>query len=79
MEISNKIKEKLNSNKPALVVSGYFDSPNIVEYISSLNVDGIWMEGEHGPIDFSNVPNLSRACDLYGVTSIFRITSMSTD
>ena len=75
MEISNKIKEKLNSNKPALVVSGYFDSPNIVEYISSLNVDGIWMEGEHGPIDFSNVPNLSRACDLYGVTSIFRITS----
>ena len=39
MEISNKIKEKLNSNKPALVVSGYFDSPNIVEYISSLNVD----------------------------------------
>jgi len=75
MGISNKIKEKLNSNKPALVVSGYFDSPNIVEYISSLNVDGIWLEGEHGPIDFSNVPNLSRACDLYGVSSIFRITS----
>ena len=75
MEISNKIKGKLNSNKPALVVSGYFDSPNIVEYISSLNVDGIWLEGEHGPIDFSNVPNLSRACDLYGVSSIFRITS----
>ena len=38
MEISNKIKEKLNSNKPALVVSGYFDSPNIVEYISGSKV-----------------------------------------
>ena len=48
MEISNKIKEKLNSNKPALVVSGYFDSPNIVEYISSLNVDGIIPDSSFG-------------------------------
>jgi 2-keto-3-deoxy-L-rhamnonate aldolase RhmA len=71
----NKIKENLKSNKTSIVLSGYFDSPNYVEFISSLNVDGIWLEGEHGPIDFKDIPNLSRACDLYDVTSIFRITS----
>jgi len=71
----NKIKENLKSNKTSIVLSGYFDSPNYVEFISSLNVDGVWLEGEHGPIDFKDIPNLSRACDLYDVTSIFRITS----
>mgnify|MGYP001410203934 FL=1 len=71
----NKIKENLKLNKQSIVLSGYFDSPNQVEFISSLNVDGVWIEGEHGPIDFSDIPNISRACDIYGVTSIFRITS----
>ena len=71
----NKIKENLKSNKQSIVLSGYFDSPNQVEFISSMNVDGVWIEGEHGPIDFSDIPNISRACDIYGVTSIFRITS----
>jgi 2-keto-3-deoxy-L-rhamnonate aldolase RhmA len=71
----NKIKENLKLNKQSIVLSGYFDSANQVEFISSLNVDGIWIEGEHGPIDFSDIPNISRACDIYGVTSIFRITS----
>ena len=71
----NKIKENLKSNKQSIVLSGYFDSPNQVEFISSMDVDGVWIEGEHGPIDFSDIPNISRACDIYGVTSIFRITS----
>ena len=71
----NKIKENLKLNKQSIVLSGYFDSPNQVEFISSMNVDGVWIEGEHGPIDFSDIPNISRACDIYGVTSIFRITS----
>tara|TARA_B100000073_G_scaffold228005_1_gene190200 strand:+ start:7305 stop:8054 length:750 start_codon:yes stop_codon:yes gene_type:complete len=72
---SNKIKENLKSGKPSIVLSGYFDSPNYIEFISSLGVDGIWLEGEHGPIDFRDIPNISRACDLHNVTSIFRITS----
>ena len=71
----NKIKENLKLNKQSIVLSGYFDSPNQVEFISSMSVDGVWIEGEHGPIDFSDIPNISRACDIYGVTSIFRITS----
>ena len=42
-------------------------SKDFIEFISSLNVDGIWLEGEHGPIDFKDIPNLSRSCDLYDV------------
>lgn len=36
--------------------------------------DGVWVEGEHGPLSYSDLGNLSRACDLWGLTPIARVT-----
>ena len=38
-----------------------------------LDVDGIWLEGEHGGVDFADLGNLTRACDLWGKTSVVRV------
>ena len=35
--------------------------------------DGIWLEAEHGGIDFADISDLTRACDLWDKTSITRV------
>src|ERR1043166_8781577 len=41
--------------------------------LATLDVDGIWLEGEHGGVDYADLGNLTRACDLWGKTSIVRV------
>jgi 4-hydroxy-2-oxoheptanedioate aldolase len=37
--------------------------------------DGMWIETEHGPITWEQVAHMSRACDLWGMTSVCRVNS----
>jgi len=48
-------------------------NPDLVEFFGGMGFDGVWFEGEHGPVDFGDLPDLSRACDLWGMTSIARV------
>ena len=68
----NKIKENLSNGKIVAVPMGPF-STDIIEYFGALDYEGIWLEGEHGPVDFNNISDLTRACDLWGITSIVRV------
>ncbi|MBS57492.1 MAG: hypothetical protein CL735_01865 [Chloroflexi bacterium] len=73
MEIrENIIKRKLSAGEIATVVSG-FNSPDIIDFLGQFGFDGVWIEAEHGPIDFSDIPNLTRASDLWGMSSIVRV------
>ena len=73
MEIRpNRVKHKLAKGEVAFVVSGVHD-PDLIDLIGPYGADGFWLEGEHGPVDFENVSNMARACDLWGVTSLARI------
>ena len=38
-----------------------------------MGFDGIWLEGEHGGVDYGDIGDLTRACDLWGLTSIARV------
>lgn len=68
----NKVKHKLASGEFAAVVGGYLNA-DLVEFLGQLGFDGIWIEAEHGPVDFADLGNLTRACDLWGTASIVRI------
>ena len=35
--------------------------------------DGVWLEGEHGPLDYGDIGDLGRACDLWGMTAVARV------
>ena len=70
----NKIKRKLaNGELTTVLMSPVAFSPDMVEFVSQLGFDGIWIETEHGAIDFKDIQNLTRAADLYGMTSIVRV------
>jgi len=68
----NRVKEKLAAGQLATIVSGTND-PDLIDQLGTLDVDGIWLEGEHGGVDYADLGNLTRACDLWGKTSVVRV------
>src|SRR5437773_12329479 len=68
----NRVKDKLAAGQLATIVSGTND-PDLIDQLGTLDVDGIWLEGEHGGVDYGDLGNLTRACDLWGKTSVVRV------
>jgi 4-hydroxy-2-oxoheptanedioate aldolase len=68
----NRVKEQLGAGRLATILSGTND-PDLIDQLGTLDVDGIWLEGEHGGVDYADLGNLTRACDLWGKTSIVRV------
>lgn len=72
----NRIKHKLAAGEVAAVVSGINGADDIDSFgpiAEATGIDGIWLEGEHGPVDAADLGNLTRACDLWGLTSVVRV------
>src|SRR3989440_2968662 len=68
----NRVKQALAAGKVATILSGTND-PDLIDQLGTLGVDGIWLEGEHGGVDYADLGNLTRACDLWGMTSVVRV------
>jgi 4-hydroxy-2-oxoheptanedioate aldolase len=70
----NRAKHKLAAGETVIAVSG-LDSSDMIDLIGPVGLDAVWLEAEHGPVDFGRVPDLTRACDLWDITSIVRVNS----
>ena len=68
----NKAKHKLERGETVIAVSGH-NSTDVIDFIGPMGFDAIWIEGEHGPVDFRDIPDLTRACDVWGMTSVVRV------
>jgi 4-hydroxy-2-oxoheptanedioate aldolase len=68
----NRMKQTLAAGKVATILSGT-NEPDLIDQLGTLDVDGIWLEGEHGGVDYADLGNLTRACDLWGKTSVVRV------
>ncbi len=68
----NRAKQKLANGEIVSIVSG-ITHPDDIDAVGPLGFDGIWLEGEHGATDASDLGNLTRACDIWGMTSVARI------
>src|SRR5436309_5837642 len=66
------MKQKIAAGQVATILSGAND-PDLIDQLGTLDVDGIWLEGEHGGVDYADLGNLTRACDLWGKTSVVRV------
>lgn len=71
----NKVKQKLAAGQTVISLAGV-DSPDLVDQVGPAGPDAIWIEAEHGPIDFGRIPDLTRACDLWGMTSVVRVNAL---
>lgn len=68
----NRVKQQLAAGKVATILSGTND-PDLIDQLGPLGAEGIWLEGEHGAVDYADLGNLTRACDLWGMTSVVRV------
>ena len=68
----NRVKRKLAAGEVALIAGGMTHADDI-DAFGPNGWDGIWLEGEHGPVDASDIGNLTRACDIWGMTSVVRV------
>ena len=68
----NRIKQKLANGDVAYVVAGLTNADDI-DAFGPNGFDGVWLEGEHGNVNATNLGNLTRACDLWGMTSVVRV------
>ncbi len=66
------MKEKLAQGENAYIITGLTHSDDI-DAIGPIGIDAVWLEGEHGAVDPADLGNLTRACDIWGMTSIVRV------
>ena len=71
---TNNAKEKLMNNQVVSTISGNMSS-EIIDFLGPLGFDAAWMECEHGSISWEQLGDMSRACDLWGMTSITRVNA----
>jgi 4-hydroxy-2-oxoheptanedioate aldolase len=70
----NRIKRKLAAGECAVAIQGLVTA-DLIEQFGPGEADGVWIEGEHGAIDFLEISDQTRACDLWGKTSVVRVNS----
>ncbi len=70
----NKAKEKLLLGETAICVAAWgYHGADELEQLAEIEPDAIWLEGEHGDVDFANLGNRTRAVDLTGAAPIARV------
>ena len=68
----NRAKNKLKNNETVIAVSS--NDTDMIDFLGSTGlVDMIWIEMEHGPVTWNQLGDISRACDLWGMTSLARV------
>ena len=70
----NRIKSQLRAGQTAVAVSGHHNA-DMIDFLGQFGFDGVWLEGEHGPVDWDAIGDLSRACDLWGMASVTRVNN----
>ena len=68
----NTAKQKLQNNQVVTTISG-LQSADIIDFLGPMGFDAAWMECEHGSVDWEQLGDMTRACDLWGMTSITRV------
>ena len=70
----NRAKQKLLDGRIVTVTSGHQTS-DMIDFLGQFGFDAMWIETEHGPVSWEQIGDMSRACDLWGMSSIVRVNA----
>jgi 4-hydroxy-2-oxoheptanedioate aldolase len=70
----NRAKQKLLNGQIVTVTSGH-QSSDMIDFLGPLGFDAMWLETEHGPVSWEQLGDMSRACDLWGMSPIVRVNA----
>ena len=58
------------------MVAGHSMTADSIDFLGPLGFDGAWLEAEHGPADWERLGDLTRACDLWGMSALMRLRTL---
>lgn len=70
----NRAKRKLKNGEVACCVSGLMTS-DAIDFMGQFGFDAAWIECEHGSVAWHQIADMTRACDLWGMSSILRVNA----
>ena len=70
----NTAKQRLQNNQVVTTISG-LQNAGTIDFLGPMGFDAAWIECEHGPVDWDQLGDMTRACDLWGMTSVTRVSS----
>lgn len=68
----NLAKRKLERGEIITVIEGQ-NSTHMIDFVGQFGFDAVWIETEHGPIDFADIPDLTRAAGVWDMTPLVRV------
>lgn len=69
----NRAKRKLKEGA-FTTISGNYENADMVDFVCSFGLfDAVWIDMEHSPVTWATLADMSRAADLWGVSSIVRV------
>jgi 2-keto-3-deoxy-L-rhamnonate aldolase RhmA len=71
--LPNKTKQKLARGEVVLGCALGYPDPELVELMGVVGLDYVRVEGEHGPVTYTELEHLVRAAELFGVTPGARV------
>ena len=71
---TTRVKKALGEGKCATTLYGV-GAPEMVDFMGQFGFEGIWLEMEHTPpvLSVTDIANMYRACDLWGISSVVRV------
>ena len=70
------VRRRLDAGEPAIVVAGHVVSADTADFLGRFGFDGYWLEAEHGATTWDRVADISRACELWGMTPMMRLPGL---
>src|SRR5262245_12817164 len=70
---TNRIREKTNQNRRAVGAAVQMACCDVVEIAGLAGYDFVWLDIEHGSLDFGSLPDLLRAAEAVGISSVVRV------
>jgi 4-hydroxy-2-oxoheptanedioate aldolase len=69
----NRLKHRLAQGQLCLT-SGNHVTSDLIDYVGSLgSFDGVWIDMEHTSVTMADLADMSRAADIWGMTSLVRV------
>ena len=78
MQQPNRIKAAMRAGRKALGYNLSFPSPWVIDILGKLDFDFVFIDGEHGPFDLTQLEDLCRTAERYNLTTIARVPDIGS-
>jgi 4-hydroxy-2-oxoheptanedioate aldolase len=73
MKQSNRVKAAMRAGRKAYGYNLSFPSPWVIDILGKIDFDFVFIDGEHGPFDLTQLEDLCRTAERYNLTTIARV------